>query len=94
MPVVIDGPVEFDTEKDLANFRKHGISLHMARAFDGADTVVVEDGRRDYGEPRSIAYGRIGGRLHVMVFTRRGEMVRVISLRKANAREVKRYGAG
>jgi uncharacterized protein len=54
----------------------------------------VADTRPDYGEPRFIALGLIGNRPHVMVFTPRGDMVRIISLRKANAREITRYEAG
>ena len=52
---------------------------------------TVEDVRRDYGEPRFQALGEIDGRLHMLVFTPRGGDVHVISLRKANRREIKRY---
>lgn len=44
-----------------------------------------------YGEARFIVLGYIVDRLYSMVFTVRGDMLRVISLRKANKREVKRY---
>jgi uncharacterized protein len=60
-------------------------------AWDGA--LIVEDLRKDYGERRFQALGLIGDRLHMMVFTPRANKAHVISLRKANKREVKRYEA-
>lgn len=83
--------IEFDPTKDQANREKHGLSLALAEAFE-FDTALIEiDDRRDYQEERFVALGLIGDRVHVMVFTVRGEAIRVISLRKANRREVKRY---
>jgi hypothetical protein len=58
-----------------------------------AASDVVEDTRNDYGEPRFQALGFIEGRLHMLVFTPRVDETHVISLRKANKREVKRYEA-
>ncbi|WP_371257065.1 BrnT family toxin [Pandoraea sp. SD6-2] len=56
------------------------------------DTALVGiDDRRNYNEERFVTLGLIGDRVHVMVFTVRGEAIRVISLRKANRREVKQY---
>lgn len=53
--------------------------------------MVWTDARRDYGEPRECGIGYIGLRLFFVVFVDRGGERRVISLRKANLREVKRY---
>jgi len=53
--------------------------------------VRIEDRRFDYGETRLIAYGPIDGRLHCVWYTLRGDVVRIIGLRKANDRERKRY---
>jgi hypothetical protein len=83
--------VEFDSDKDEANRRKHGISLASAAAMDFDATRVTEDNRRDYGEPRFRALGPIHGRLHVLVFTMRGQALRAVSLRKANSRERRLY---
>lgn len=56
------------------------------------DTAIMRrDARYEYGEARIVAIGLIGDRVHVLVFTMRGETVRVISLRKANRREVFKY---
>ncbi|MEQ9346864.1 MAG: BrnT family toxin [Thalassospira sp.] len=57
--------------------------------FDWDSAVVNSDNRHD--EKRWTAIGYIGDRLYVVVFALRGEKVRVISLRKANEREQKRY---
>ncbi|QDH58611.1 BrnT family toxin [Pandoraea pnomenusa] len=83
--------IEFDAIKDQANRVKDGLSLALAEAFELETALVEIDDRNDYNEERFIALGLIGDRVHVMVFTVRGEAIRVISLRKANRREVKRY---
>ncbi len=82
---------EFDPAKDESNLDKHGLSLADADGFEWETAVVREDTRKQYAEPRFKAMGYIGDRLHVMVFCLRAETVRVISLRKANSREVKDY---
>lgn len=82
---------DFDPKKDKSNLAKHGISLAEAENFDWETAIVREDTRRRYAEPRFTAAGLIEERLHVMVFCFRAGNVRVISLRKANSREVKQY---
>lgn len=82
---------EFDPAKDKSNLDKHGLSLADADGFEWETAVVHEDARKRYAEPRFQATGYIGDRLHVMVFCFRADAVRVISLRKANPREVKSY---
>jgi len=82
---------EFDPSKDESNLDKHGLSLADAGGFEWETAVVRDDGRKQYAEPRFTATGYIGDRLHVMVFCLRADAVRVISLRKANSREVKSY---
>ncbi len=82
---------EFDFAKDISNKAKHDLSLAEAKHFEWETAVVSEDRRKKHAEARYVATGYIGDRLHVMVFCLRSEAVRVISLRKANFREVKRY---
>lgn len=84
---------EFDPAKDDGNLDKHGLSPADAEGFEWETAVVREDARKRYAEQRFEAMGLIGDRLHVMVYCLRGNAVRVISLRKANSREVKRYVA-
>ena len=83
--------VTFDDTKDAANQRKHGVSLALAAELDWASAQVWPDARRVYGEVRCVALALRGSRLHAVVFVDRDTVRRVISLRKANQREVKRY---
>lgn len=83
--------ITFDTNKDKANIEKHGISLAAASGFEWDDAVTWTDERKDYSEVRMCAIGYIGNRLHYVVYVDRDEARRIISLRKANMREVKRY---
>ena len=87
--------VTFDPAKDAVNLAKHGFSLLDALGFEWETAVVWPDTRRDYGEPRMVALGYIGLRIMSMVFVDRPPEQpterRIISLRKANTREVKRY---
>ena len=87
--------VTFDPAKDAANVAKHGVSVTEAAGFECDSAVVWPDTRRDYGEPRMAALGYIGLRIMSVVFVDRPPEQpterRIISLRKANTREVKRY---
>ena len=87
--------VTFDPVKDAANLAKHGVSLTEAAGFQWGTAVVWPDARRDYGEARMVALGYIGLRIMALVFVDRPPEQpterRIISLRKANTREVKRY---
>jgi uncharacterized DUF497 family protein len=78
--------------KDEANRAKHGVALALAEVLFAGPHLTVEDDRIDYGEARRIAFGHVRERLFVCVFVDRGSTRRIISLRKANSREVKRYG--
>ncbi|MEW6318806.1 MAG: BrnT family toxin [Pseudomonadota bacterium] len=83
--------INFDPGKNETNIRTRGLSFERAADFE-FDTAVIEiDGRKAYGEDRYTAIGFLDGRLHVLVFTLRADSLRVISFRKANAREIKRY---
>lgn len=83
--------IEFDPAKDAQNRAKHGISLAAAAELDWSAMVTREDVRRSYGEPRLIGMSTLSSRVHVVVFVERGESTRVISLRRANNREIARY---
>lgn len=85
----------FDPAKDAVKIGKHGASLSEAASFEWGGAVVMPDQRRNYGEARMSALGYTGLRLMVVVFVDRPADKpierRIISLRKANMREVKRY---
>jgi hypothetical protein len=82
---------EFDPAKNESNLDKHGLLLSDVEDFEWATSIVREDTRKQYPEPRFQVTGYIAERLHVMVFCFRADAVRVISLRKANLKEVKNY---
>ena len=79
--------ITYDPAKDEKNVAKHGISLERAVDMDFSAVLIRPDTRKDYGEKRYVAMAPIDGRLHVLIFTGRGKTMRIISLRKANARE-------
>jgi uncharacterized DUF497 family protein len=82
----------FDPAKDTSNRAKHGVSLGLAEVLFSGPHVSVADDRFDYGELRAVAFGYVEGRLFVCVYVDRGGDRRVISLRRANSREIGRYG--
>ncbi|WP_444668278.1 BrnT family toxin [Cereibacter changlensis] len=82
---------DWDEEKRRSNLAKHGVDFAAVADFDWDEAFVEPDVRQDYGEVRQRATGPIGVRLCVLVYTRRAGRMRIISLRKANAREVARW---
>ena len=83
--------VEFDRAKNQRNLRERGLSFERAADFDFETAIYLEDRRHEYGERRIRALGNIEGHLYALVYTIRGERLRVISLRRANRREVRSY---
>jgi uncharacterized protein len=83
--------IEFDPDKDEKNVKKHGLSLNRFVELDLLSGIIEPDARRDYSEERYLALALLAGRLHAACFCIRGDAFRVISLRKASNREVRRY---
>jgi uncharacterized DUF497 family protein len=83
--------ISFDPAKSLRNEAERGLPFSLVLQMEWNTALIKEDLRRDYGERRFQLLGHIHGRLHAMVFTLRDDKAHVISLRKANAREVKHY---
>jgi uncharacterized DUF497 family protein len=83
--------IEFDAIKSAANIASRGLSFERAEDFDFESAKFLIDDRRDYGEVRHIAFGYLGGRLHALCFVETAQGIRVISFRKANAREATRH---
>lgn len=83
--------ITFDPVKNARNIRERDLPFELAAAFEFETAYIETDSRREYGEARYIALGWLGDRLHVVCFTETVDGIRVISFRKANAREVKRY---
>ena len=84
--------LEWDEIKSEACFHRRGFDFaYAAKAFADPDRTIEIDDRRDYREERFRLTGNIKGRLYVVVFTPRHDVIRIISAHKANQREIKRY---
>jgi len=83
--------ITFDPAKNERNIRERGLSFEQAKDFNFGTALLWIDVRHDYGETRQVALGYLEGRMHVLCFTETSTGIRVISFRRANAREVKRY---
>jgi uncharacterized DUF497 family protein len=83
---------EWDETKNQINIKKHNVDfIDVVEIFKGI-VLQIEDTRQDYGEARMIGFGYLDERLMVIVFTRREpDIIRIISARKANTREVLYY---
>jgi hypothetical protein len=81
----------FDPNKNRVNLVKHGISLSDVRLMDWEDALRWVDDRKEYGELRWVALAPINERLYCVVYVDLKQNRRVISLRKANIREIDKY---
>ncbi len=91
MSTINDATISFDSAKNVANIQQRQLAFTLVKELDWTSALIVEDERKDYGERRFQVLGFIADRLHAVVFTPRMDKIHVISLRKANAREVKQY---
>ncbi len=82
---------EWDEKKCDRNLTARNIDFAVASGFIWNEALTMEDTRSNYTEPRFLSYAPIADRLYAMVWTQRGDVCRIISLRKANKREVLRY---
>ena len=83
---------EWDDAKSDDCFAYRGFDFaHVIRAFADDDRIVGRDRRWDYGEDRYRLLGAIEGRVFVVIYTMRGSVIRIISARKANRREVREH---
>jgi uncharacterized DUF497 family protein len=87
-------PYEWDEAKRAANLRDHKVDFTAANGFEWDTAYTFVDDREDYGELREVSIGYIGVRLYVLVFARRNEKIRIVSLRKAEKADVRRYVEG
>jgi len=83
--------IEFDPAKSEKNARERGLPFTLVVDFDWGTSVSEEDTRFFYPEQRWITTGFLGDRLHVVCHTPIEGGTRVISFRKANRREVRKY---
>lgn len=83
--------IEFDDIKRGKTLSERGVDFARAGEVFAGVTATVEDRRQDYGEQRFITVGVLDGRTVVLVWTPRGNARRIISMRKANEREIAHY---
>lgn len=81
----------WDKSKNDANRTKHGLAFEAVHDFDWDDPVIVDRSRHEDGEKRYAAIGLLSGKLHTVIFTHRGDDIRIISLRRSNTKEEKTY---
>ena len=85
--------VEFDSTKRDITLAQRGLDFADSPQVFAGVNVTFEDQRQPYGEPRFNTLGLLGGRMVVVTWTPRGEVRRIISMRKANEREQARFGS-
>ncbi len=83
--------IEYDPAKRSTTLRDRGLDMADASNVFNGPTITIEDDRRDYGEPRHITVGILADRMVFVAWTPRGGARRIISMRKANAREQDLY---
>ena len=81
--------LDWDPKKRDDTIKERGLDFAIVADADWDDALTVEDRRTEYGETRFVSLVPIHGRLCVVAWCMRGDALRVISLRKANARERK-----
>lgn len=83
--------ITFDPLMRERTRRERGLDfLDAGRVFEG-ETFTFDDLRRDYGESRRVTVGFLAGRMVIVVWVARGKARHVVSMRKANEREIKAY---
>jgi uncharacterized DUF497 family protein len=83
--------ISFDPFKSERNAQERGLPFDRVYEFDFDNAVIWPDLRFEYPEPRFIATGFVGDRLHVVCYTPVADGIRVISFREANDREMRTY---
>ena len=84
--------IDYDPAKRAETLAKRGLDMQDAALIFAGPVITLEDTRQDYGEPRLITVGFLHDRMVFIAWTPRDETRRIISMRKANDREIARYG--
>lgn len=81
----------YDLAKNNSNLKKHGLPLSAAKLLDWDTALKWVDRRKEYGEERFVALALMSQRLYCVVYVESKATMRIISLRKANIREIDKY---
>jgi len=85
---------EWDEGKRQSNLQKHGVDFDKIKPIFDGQTVEWVDNRRNYGETRTNLLGQIKGDIFCVTYTKRNSKYRIISARRANSRERRKYYKG
>ncbi|MGF7433626.1 BrnT family toxin [Pasteurella bettyae] len=83
--------ITYDINKSQRNIKLRDLSFEKTKEFDWDTALIWQDERFQYLEIRFIALGYLDERLHSICFTPRDDSIRIISFRKANKREQRKY---
>ena len=83
--------VEYDRAKRERTLEERGLDFEWSPELFSGDFIERADERHDYGEPRYIAVGMVHGMTCVVVWTPRGDAMRIISMRIAHDHERELY---
>ena len=83
--------IEFDRAKRDQTLVTRGLDFARASEVFSGPTTDIPDLRKNYGEPRAMTFGLLDNRWIMVVWTPRGDAMRVVSMRYANGREIKLY---
>lgn len=83
--------IDFDPIKSEKNREERGLPFTLVQELEWSCALFWPDTRKEYGEPRWAALVPLADRLYFVCYTWRRRKMRVISLRKANNREIDRY---
>lgn len=83
--------ITFNRDKRDLTLRERGLDFADAKEVFAGRHATLPDDRKDYGEPRFISAGILGDRLVVLVWTPRGAARRIISMRYAHDKEIRRW---
>lgn len=87
-----DDEFDWDPQKAAANLADHKVGFELAKGvFRDPFAIEFLDDREDYGEDRFVIIGMTEGRLLTVVYTLRADRTRIISARRAEPRERRRY---
>lgn len=80
---------EYDNSKAIKNIEKHGMAFEKAKQL--WKSLSIEGDACSDIEPRWSKVGKIDGKLYTCIFTRRGQAIRIITLRRSRKKEERAY---
>lgn len=82
---------DWDEKKRVENLKRHGIDFADVHQVFDYDRFLIADDRYDYGEQRWISFGMLFGEVVAVAHTETDEVIRIISVRRAERHEQERY---